>query len=142
MHLSFWTQRGERLQQYNEGAVGSENAFELGTQAATTASAALFGRVFTIVIAGIAFVLVARLLGPTQYGIYSVAMAFVAFFTTIGESGMGVTFSKFVAEYSSRNDKKKLAELLLNGYCILLVMCTAFSLIAFALSGFMASYVL
>ncbi len=116
--------------------------FELGAKAATTASAALFGKLYTIIVAGIAFILVARLLGPTSYGVYAVAIAIVGFFTSIGDMGIGSTFSKFLAEYKSKRRNDEMAELLLNGYFILVVMCALFSIIAFGLSGFFASYVL
>ena len=122
--------------------MGQEEAFELGTQAATTASAALFGKTLTILIAGITFIIVARLLGPSSYGIYSVAMAVVTLFTVTGEFGIGVMFTKFIAEYSGKHDSRKIAELLVNGYFILLVVCLLLSLLSLAISGLIASYAL
>jgi O-antigen/teichoic acid export membrane protein len=121
---------------------GQDDAFALGAKAATTASAALFGRLYTILVAGIAFILVARLLGPTSYGVYSVAMAVVGFFTAVGGSSIGASFSKFIGEYSSVHNKRKIAELLVNGYLILVIVCVLLTMLAFALSGFLASYVL
>ena len=114
----------------------------MGAKAATTASAALFGKVYTIVVAGISFILVARLLGPTSYGVYAVVMAVVGFFAAIGDFGIGAAFNKFIAEYSSKRSNDKTAELLVNGYFILVIVCALFSILAFALSGFFASYIL
>ena len=129
------------MQEYDDGVI-QEDAFELGTQAASTASAVLFGRVFTVIVAGIAFILVARLLGPSSYGVYTVAMAVVGFFTGIASLSMGTTFGKFIAEYSSKHENAKIAELLLNGYLIFFVMGLFLVLVALSLSGILASHVL
>lgn len=114
----------------------------IGKKAATTASAALLGRIITILIAGIAFILVARILGPSQYGIYAVSVAVASFFISTSDFGIGTTFSKFIGEYSVRHDSGKIAELIANGYVLVVAFGLLCTLLVFALSGLVASYAL
>ncbi len=119
-----------------------KESLALGKSAATTASAVLFGKVFTILVSGISFILVARILGPSSYGVYAVSVAVAAFFVSLSDFGIGTTFSKFIGEYSSGRDRKRIAELLANGYLIIAAIGLLSSLLVFALSGFFASYAL
>ncbi len=130
------------MQQYEVDVTEQDGAFKLGAKAATTASAVLLGKLFTIIVAGLTFILVARLLGPTSYGVYAVATSVISFFLAAGDFGIGTTFTKFVAEYSSVHNDKKIAELLANGYLILIITGMLCSLLVFALSGFFAMYAL
>ncbi len=119
-----------------------EGTFALGAKAATTASAVLLGKLFTIIVAGLTFILVARLLGPASYGIYAATIAITGLFLSSGDFGIGTTFTKFIAEYSGTHNNRKMAELLVNGYLLLIITGMLCSLVVFALSGVVATYVL
>jgi len=62
----------------------------------------LIGRILTFVMTGIALVIVARLLGPSQYGVYTLAVAFASIFGSIGYFGIGTAVNKFVSESKQR----------------------------------------
>ena len=59
-----------------------ERSIVSGSKAASTASYVLIGKVFTFLMTGIALVIVTRILGPSQYGIYTLSVAFAGIFGT------------------------------------------------------------
>lgn len=73
---------------------------------------------------GITFVIIilsARLLTPYEFGIYNYCLAVVIFLTIFGDFGISTATSKFVAEYSS-TDEKKNEKLIFNSLCIIILI--------------------
>jgi O-antigen/teichoic acid export membrane protein len=114
---------------------------QMGARTATVASSIFVAKVVSFLLNGAAFVLVARLLGPSTYGLYILAMAVAGFFGFFGDFGIGTAFSKFLAEQSQRKERGKMGALLSNGFAILFVGSGIFTIAAIALSGPAAQYV-
>jgi O-antigen/teichoic acid export membrane protein len=114
----------------------------IGTKTASVASFMVFGKFIVFLISGITFILVARLLGPSVYGIYTLAFAFSSFFSVVADIGVNTTVSKFIAEYIAKKNKKELDKVVSNSYYSILITGIIFTIIAFSMSGFIASHVL
>jgi O-antigen/teichoic acid export membrane protein len=119
-----------------------EYSHKVGTRTARMAGYLFLSRIIAMGIAGIALLVVARVLGSNLFGVYTLAIAEAGLFGMIGDFGIGTTFSKFAAEYSSTRNTGKMGELLSNGMIVLLVFGLLITAAAFLSSGFLASYVL
>lgn len=53
---------------------------EVGSKVANIAGFVLISKIITFTLSGVALILVTRLLGPTQYGIYTLAVTFAGIF--------------------------------------------------------------
>ncbi len=115
---------------------------EAGKKTAGVASSIITGRLLAIALSGAAFIIVARILGPSTYGIFTVAIAFAAFFGAFGDLGIATAFSKYVGQHIANNEIDQISEVLSNGYALMLMTGTLFTIIAFIFSGFVANYAL
>lgn len=97
------------------------------------------GQLFSMVIVGITFIFVTRLLGPALYGIYVFAFGFSSFIDAVGTFGIGSYFSKNIAHFSYAKDYKNIARTLLSGYSVLLPLAILLTLLGFLLSGYAAN---
>jgi O-antigen/teichoic acid export membrane protein len=111
----------------------------IGSQAAHTASFVLVGKFSSIIFLGAAFIVVARLLGPAQYGIYVLALAVAGFTGAIGNLGVGTALNKFIPQHLYRNDKRSIEDILANSFFITIVTGLLLAAVTIALSGFVAT---
>ena len=123
---------------YDSTAGGEEEASEIGSKTASTVSFVLVGKLASFILAGIAFIIVARILGPGTYGIYTLALAVSGFFGSVGNFGVSTALNKFIPEYMYRKDRRSLESLLANGYLITLLAGVALAAVTMALSGTIA----
>ncbi|MDE1833315.1 MAG: oligosaccharide flippase family protein [Candidatus Micrarchaeota archaeon] len=120
----------------------NEEVTKIGARTASVASSILIGRTFALVLSGITFVIVARLLGPTTYGVYTLAIAIAGFFGSVGDFGIGTSFNKFISEYIAKGQHAKIADTLYNGMALALAVGVILTLITIGLSGTLAQRVL
>ncbi len=113
-----------------------------GRKTAGVATSIIGGRFLSILLSGISFIIVARILGPSTYGIFTIAIAYATFFTAFGDFGVGTTFSKLAGQHIAKNNKKAIGKVLSNGYALILITSLAFTVIALLLSGTLAHYIL
>lgn len=113
----------------------------LGAQTADMAGHVLLGRVLQSIIAGLSFIVVARLLGQSEYGIYILATSVAGILISIGALGVASSFSKLVAEYKTKNDMLEVGRILSSGFIVITLVGVALSLITIALSGIIAFFV-
>lgn len=113
----------------------------VGANAASTASYVLVGKILTFLMTGVALVVVTRLLGPSQYGIYTLAVAFAGIFGTAGYLGIGTALTKFISEAMQRKDRKEINKIVSNSLLIVIVSGAVLTAIAFLISGLISSYI-
>jgi O-antigen/teichoic acid export membrane protein len=116
------------------------SALDFGKNAVGTASSLMISKITSVIILGLTFIFVARLLGSTNYGIYVLATAIIGLFDAIGNFGIGSAFNRFSAEY--RDEPEKVNHLLINGFLILLVIGLILSSLIFIFSGPLSIYTL
>jgi O-antigen/teichoic acid export membrane protein len=119
-----------------------EEKKEVGAKTAGVASLMVFGRFIALFISGVAFIIVARVLGPSVYGIYTIALAFSGFFGAIADLGVNTAVNKFIGQYLASGKKEDIERIISNGYVSVIISGLAFTLIAFLLSGFIAVHLL
>lgn len=126
------------------GEIGTQSIqeTEIGAHTAKVATSVLLGKVIVFLLTGISFIVVARLLGPGTYGIYTLAIAIIGIFGSVGDLGIGTSFNKFIPEYLGRKEYQKIKGLLVNGYALLLLFGGILTLITFLLAGVFSSYIL
>ncbi|HVC58430.1 MAG TPA: oligosaccharide flippase family protein [Candidatus Acidoferrales bacterium] len=120
----------------------NDEVTRIGARTASVASSILLGRSFALVLSGVTFIIVARLLGPTTYGIYTLAIAIAGFFGSVGDFGIGTAFNKFISEYLAKGQRGKIADVLYNGMALALAVGIILTLATIALSGVLAREVL
>ena len=102
----------------------------------------VFGRFAALFISGITFIIVARFLGPSVYGIYVLAISYTGLFTGFADLGVCTALNKFIAQYRASGSKEDLNRVVSNGYLSVILSGLVFTLIAFSLSGFIAVHIL
>lgn len=99
------------------------------------------GSVLSSVSVYICSLIVSRFLGIQIYGKYSIIQANVYTFSNIASAGLGITVTKFVAEYRDF-DKKKCGDVISTCKFISLITSIFFALIIFTSSSYYATYIL
>jgi O-antigen/teichoic acid export membrane protein len=123
--------------------IANENSGkDIGEKTVRVASSIMLGRIVSLFLSAIAFVIIARVLGPSTYGVFTIAIAIATFFAAFGDLGVGTSFSKFVGQYAAKNDKDSIEKIFSNGYAIMLITGIFFTLLIFGLSNIIAHYVL
>ncbi|MGC8687151.1 MAG: oligosaccharide flippase family protein [Candidatus Micrarchaeia archaeon] len=95
---------------------------KLGARTAHLASFLMLGQVLSTLFAGIGFIVIARLLGPSNYGIYTLAMAVSGLFGAAGDFGVGTAFNKFISEYIAKGKKEEIEKVLSDGFAIVIIV--------------------
>ncbi|MDE1868523.1 MAG: oligosaccharide flippase family protein [Candidatus Micrarchaeota archaeon] len=116
-------------------------ALSVGTKTAKVASSIVFARLMSFLFSGVAFILVARILGTDVYGVYTIAVAFAAVFAAM-DLGLHYGANKFIGEYFTGKSSEKINRLLSNVLAIQIISAVILTLIAFALSQLVSTYVL
>ncbi|MGC8648158.1 MAG: oligosaccharide flippase family protein [Candidatus Micrarchaeia archaeon] len=122
-----------------EAGTQMQQNIELGARTAKVASSVLLGKLIIFILVGLSFVVVARLLGPSTYGIYTLAMAVIGIFGSVGDLGIGISFNKFLPEYMQKGEKVKARELLKNGFAVLLAFGGVLTAAMFLLAALFAT---
>ncbi len=113
-----------------------------GRATAKSASFILISKVLSFVINGFGLILIARILAPSAYGIYVVAMAMAGFFSIFGDFGIGQTLAKLSSEYIAKKDMKRANGAVGGGLVILIALPGTLAILTIILSGPIAQYLL
>ncbi len=114
---------------------------EIGVSSAKVASLVAVTQVVVTAISGVMLIVLARLLQPASYGVYTLAYSVSLFFSAFGLAGIGHYLNKYVPLWIARKKRGELEKDLgvsfasLAGICIIAIIAGA------ALSGFISAYV-
>lgn len=111
---------------------------ELGLSTAKRGIIYLAGEAGTSLITAVMLIALARLLQPSSFGIYSIAVAFSGLLAIGSTFGVGVAFRKMLPEVKQKSD---LSALLSNGYFLALAVGLVVSIIGLLLSSYIAQYI-
>ncbi|MGC8669854.1 MAG: oligosaccharide flippase family protein [Candidatus Micrarchaeia archaeon] len=114
----------------------------MGSKTANLATLIIFGQVASILFAGVAFIIVARILGPVTYGVYTLAIAVSALFGAVGDFGVGTAFNKFVSEYGAKGKNTEIKHVISDGLAMVAIMGLIFAIVTFSLSNFLAATIM
>ncbi len=119
-----------------------EEIAEVGTSTARMTSFLLAGKLIAFFIAALSLVVVARILGPSGYGVYVIAIAVAGVAGSVGNFGIGTALTKFISEYKSKREQKRINTILSDGIAILVVAGSIFTILTFLLAGPASYYAL
>ncbi|MGC8587211.1 MAG: oligosaccharide flippase family protein [Candidatus Micrarchaeia archaeon] len=114
--------------------IESVSATELGVRSANVASFVVFSKVYSVIVSGIAFIIVARLLGPSGYGIYTLALGAAGAFGAFGSLNIGAYFNKHLPVLAIQRNSREINEVVSSGLMLLIVIGLALSLVGIAFS--------
>ena len=99
----------------------------------------LWGLVASTLISAIGTIIIARLLGADNLGLYSVALAAPNLISTFRDWGINVAMVKYSAQYNSENNSTKIRSVFVSGLLFEIILGLLLSFVSFALSGFLAT---
>lgn len=114
---------------------------ELGVRSAKVASLVALTQIASIIISGVMVLVLARLLQPTLYGIYTLAYSISMFFSAFGMSGIGHYLNKYIPMWVARRRRKELERDLGASFAVVFAISVVAVLIGVSLSGFVSAYV-
>ncbi|MDE1855202.1 MAG: polysaccharide biosynthesis protein [Candidatus Micrarchaeota archaeon] len=111
----------------------------LGSRSARTFSVLTVGRTLSLLIGILSIIIIARLLGPNGYGIFTIAFAFFSLVSAASNFGFGQYLIKHISESEDRGDREAFARVLAAGLASVVVVGLLLSLFGIAISGIVAS---
>lgn len=114
---------------------------ELGVKSAKVASLVGMTQLLSILIGGVTLIVLARLLLPTEYGIYTLAYSVSVLFSAFGLSGIGHYLNKYIPFWTARRKKDDLSRDLGASFAVLIGISLAATAVGVAFSGVISQYV-
>ncbi|MGA3020582.1 MAG: oligosaccharide flippase family protein [Candidatus Micrarchaeales archaeon] len=111
----------------------------LGSRSARTFSVLTVGRGIGLLISIITIVIIARMLGPSRYGVYTLAFAFFLFIGSTNNFGFGMYLTKHLSEYVEKGDRRSFGKALISGYFLVTLTGALLTVIGIFVSGFATS---
>lgn len=119
----------------------TESEATVGSRSAKLASFILVGKILSFLLAGASFVIVARILGASTYGLYTLAVAVSGFFGSVGNFGIGSAINRFLSKKRGKKGFAKSAgRIVSDSIAGLLILTFVLFVVTIALSGTIASY--
>lgn len=118
---------------------------ELNDIAKASARGSLFlflGKTSSTIIMAVVSILVARLLGPENYGLYALAMIAPTFLITLSNFGISPALIRFCAHFHSEGKDRKVVDLIKTGIIFNFILSLILSLVLLLLSESIATWVL
>ncbi|MGD6806054.1 MAG: flippase [Candidatus Bathyarchaeia archaeon] len=98
----------------------------------------LWGLVVSTVISAVGTIVIARLLGSDNMGLYSIAVAAPNLIATFRDWGVNTAMIKYSAQYNSENDSAKIRSIFISGFIFELILGLILAVFAISISGFLA----
>ena len=98
-----------------------------------------WGIVLSTIFSAIGVIILARIMRPEDYGLYTIALAAPNLIGTFRDWGMNSAMVKYTAQYSAEEKLDRVRSILLAGLVFEVVLGFALTIVSFGLSGFIAS---
>ncbi len=121
-------------------AYDNSNLKELGIRTGGVASFMLAGKLVAVAIGVIALIVVARLLGPAQYGGYTLAVGISGVFIAFGGLGIGQYLGKNLPALIIKGDMAEVGAIIGSSLVLLIVIGLLLTAVGYALSGTIIHY--
>ncbi len=99
----------------------------------------LWGLLASTIISAVGTIFIARLLGPENYGLYTIAISAPILFSNFRDWGITTAIIKFSAQNNTQNQSGKIRGILLSSTIFEIVIGLILTLLAFILSGFLGN---
>ncbi|MEM2093582.1 MAG: oligosaccharide flippase family protein, partial [Candidatus Bathyarchaeia archaeon] len=111
-----------------------ERMLAAAEEAAGGAFHLFWGGSLATVLSAVCAILVARLLGPEQYGVYSLALIVSGFLMLFTDYGVSQALTRFIALHKSRDEPHRIIPLLRTGLAFNVATCLIIFLVGFILA--------
>lgn len=118
-----------------------EKLSEVGARTARLASFLVLSTVIVLIIYGLMFIAIARLLGPSSYGIYVIAVGVVGAFIAVSNFGIGTYISRHVPYLANTKGTEAVSIALGDGFLLLVTVSTAMAVVGMLLAPQISSVV-
>jgi O-antigen/teichoic acid export membrane protein len=100
----------------------------------------LWGLVLSTIISAVGTIVIARILGSDNMGLYAIALAAPNLISTFRDWGVTTAMIKYSAEYNSENNVAKIRSVFVSGLAFEIIVGLALSLLSLVLSQFLADF--
>ena len=100
-----------------------------------------WGLVVSSVISAVGTVIIARVLSPSEYGLYTIALVAPSLIATFRDWGINSAMVKYTSQYNAENKPADVKNILAAGLVFETILGLALSILSFLLSGFLATTV-
>lgn len=97
-----------------------------------------WGIVLSTVVSAVGVIVLARILGPENYGLYTIALAAPNLIGTFRDWGMNSAMIKYTAQYNAEEKVDRIRSIFMAGLIFEVILGLALTFVSFALSGFIA----
>jgi O-antigen/teichoic acid export membrane protein len=98
-----------------------------------------WGLVVSTVVMAVSIIVLARVLQPQDYGLYTIALAAPGLIGTFRDWGMNLAVTKYTAQYSAEDKPGRVRSIVLVGLVFEVIFGLALSFLSLLLSGFIAT---
>lgn len=120
----------------------SNNLVDIAEDSARGGFFLFTGRFLSLAILALCSIIVARLLGPENYGLYALSLVMPTLLTGLIDFGVNPALTRFSAKLRAEGKTQLAANMLKAGFIFKLITGTAMSILCFVLSDVFAIYVL
>ncbi len=99
----------------------------------------LWGLVASTLISAVGTIIIARLLGADNMGLYTVVLAAPNLIAIFRDWGINVAMVRYSAQYNSENDITKIRSVFVSGLLFEIILGLILSVVSYVLSGFLAT---
>jgi O-antigen/teichoic acid export membrane protein len=117
----------------------ADKATEIAKVSAKGGFHLFWGLVVSAVVLAVAVIVLARVLQPQNYGLYTIALAAPGLIATFRDWGMNLAVTKYVAQYSAEEKPGRVRSILFAGLFFEVILGLALSFLSLLLSGFIAT---
>ena len=100
-----------------------------------------WGLVASTVISAIGVIIIARVLSPSEYGIYTIALTAPNLIATFRDWGINSAMIRYAAQYTAESKTANAKNILISGLAFETILGLSLSILSFLLSGFLATNV-
>jgi O-antigen/teichoic acid export membrane protein len=115
---------------------------KIGEESARGGLSLMVGTATSAIIGAVGVIVIARLLGPASYGLYTLALVVPALFVSIADLGVSPSLTRYAASLRSEQKYAKLASLLGSGLTVNLITGSVALVLAFTFSSQLSALVL
>ena len=119
----------------------SNDLTKVAEEAAKGSFHLFIGKASSTVISTIASILLARLLGPDNYGLYSIALVLPGLFVGVVKLGLGPALTHFAARLRAERKLKEVSKFIETGLLFEIIVSLSVSILCICFSDSLALYV-
>jgi O-antigen/teichoic acid export membrane protein len=114
---------------------------DLGVKHAGIASFVFIAKAISLIVGGVMLIVITRLLGPAQYGIYTLSLAISGFIVGFGSLNISAYFNKNIPKLIAKGEEREIGIIVGDSLLFLLFLSLMLIFIGAVLAGFIAETV-